>query len=52
MALGTLWKIIYEFERPLALAELYKEDLTILPERLRQAEELGYGAKKDEERPC
>ena len=50
VGLGTLWKIIYEFERPSALADLYKEDLAALPERLRQAEELGYGAKKDEER--
>lgn len=47
IALGTLWKIIYEFERPAALAEFYKEDLTTLPERLKQAQEKGYGVQKD-----
>ncbi len=50
IALGTLWKIIYEFERPSALADLCKEDLTTLPERLKQAKEFGYGGKRDEER--
>lgn len=40
IAFGMLWKIIYEFERPSAVAELYKEDLVTLPERLRQSEEL------------
>lgn len=46
IAMGTLWKIIYEFERPSALAGLYKEDLIALPERLRQAKEFGYGEKE------
>lgn len=47
VALGTLWRIIYEFERPAALVELYKEDLVDLPERMRQAQEKGYGVQKN-----
>lgn len=34
IALGTLFKIIYEFERPSAIIELIKEDLATLPDRL------------------
>lgn len=49
IALGTLFKIIYEFERPSAVVKLLREDMDTLPERLAQAEKLNLGAKKNEE---
>lgn len=38
IALGTLYKIIYEFERPSSIAQLIKEDESTLPERLQKLE--------------
>ncbi|MDP2938443.1 MAG: hypothetical protein Q8N72_04315 [Candidatus Omnitrophota bacterium] len=49
IALGTLLKIIYEFERPSAVVKLLREDMDTLSERLAQAEKLNLGANKNEE---
>ena len=38
IGLGTLFKIIYEFERPSAIIEQIKEDLETLPDRLSKLE--------------